>query len=241
MTKLNFRQTGPICLAFAILTLTSSVAFAAPQDDIFSRSSDKKAETSKEAETSQATETKTNSAASSSIVKESTAKIDQQSDGWFTVVDDDAMVEYRLPSKPTYKEITFSPIKGRTARVNRIHGSLSSDKQIDVAFSWWDLHEAPEKSRLKDTLEGAVKGSVLNVFGELTRMDNISSGRVPGRDFDFKFVINPPDGKTYEMSGKSRIFIKGNRRFQMQVISYAGKENEELTNKFFDSLIIKSK
>lgn len=238
MTKLNFRQTGPICLAFAILALTSSIAFAAPQDGIFSRSSDKKAETSQTTDAS--AETKTESAASSSVVKESAAKIDQQSDGWFTVIDDDAMVEYRLPTKPIYKEITFTPIKGRSARVNRIHGALSSDKQIDVAFSWWDLHEAPEKNRIKDALEGAVKGSALNVFGKVSRMDPIKSGKVPGRDFDFDFEINPPDGKTYAMSGKSRIFIQGNRRYQLQVISYAGKENEELTNKFFDSLIIKS-
>lgn len=211
--------------------------------DIFSRSSDKKSETSQKTEdTAKKTEPESQTAATTSVTKDSNAKINQQSDGWFTVVDDDAMVEYRLPSKPSYKEITFSPIKGRTGRVNMMHSALSSDKQIDVSLSWYELHEAPTGGKqIKDALEGAVKGSVINVFGELTRMDPIKSGRVPGRDFDFKFDINPPNGKTYPMSGKSRIFIKDNRRYQLQVISVAGKEDEELTKKFFDSLIIKSK
>jgi len=223
--------------SFVILALTSSVAFAAPQDGIFSRASDKKAET-----TEKATEEKAESTGTTTVVKESSAKISQQTDGWFTVVDDNSMVEVRLPSKPVYKEVTFSPLNGRKSLVNRIHQSLSSDKQMIVDYSWWDMHETPTgRKQINEALDGAVKGSVVNVFGELSQMNPIKSGKVPGREFDFKFTLTAPNGKTSMMSGKSRIFIKENRRYQVTAISYAGKEDDDLTTKLFDSLIIKSK
>lgn len=244
MNKLPFSGTSLLAIAmFAVISssaMTSSFALAAPQDDIFSRPSDKKDAIKENATGESSGTTETAELAATSVTKESKAKIEQQSDGWFTISDDESMVDVRLPSKPTYKEFTWSPIAGREQRVNHIYNSLAKKGQISVDYSWWDMHEAPTTNKeLKEALDGAVKGSVVNVFGELTRMDKIKLGKVQGREFDFNFTMNLPDGKTPKMSGQSRVFIKNNRRYQITVISYAGKEDEVLTKKLFDSLNIK--
>lgn len=222
-------------LALAFLTLFSSVAIAAPQ---FSRPGEKKAANAADDSAAEKSASE-KPAATTSIIKESTAKIDQQSDGWFTIVDDESRVEVRLPGKPTYKEVTFSPVAGRPAVVNHIYNTLVN-KQISVDYSWMDLHEAPQGSKkVKEALDGAVKGAVVNVFGEMTRMDPVKSGNVPGREFDFEFPIRTPDGKTHNLVGYSRIFIRGNRHYQMTVVSTKGQEDAALVKKLFDSLIIK--
>lgn len=244
MNKLSLTKTSLFAVAFlAAITsfgVTSPEATAAPQDDIFSRPSDKKE--TKEADATSGETTEANSAASApkTVIKESKAKIAPISDGWYSVSDDESMVDVRLPGKPTYKELSWSPIAGRGQLVNHIYTSLAKKGQISVDYSWWDMHEAPAKGKeLKDALEGAVKGSVVNVFGELTRMDKVTVNKVQGREFDFRFTMNLPNGKTPMMSGRSRVFIKGKRRYQVTVISYAGKEDEALTSKLFESLNIK--
>ena len=238
MNKLHFPQTS--LLAFVVFAFASSVALAAPQDGIFSRASDKEAKAADTtAETSAESKSESQTAAATAVVKESTAQIEQQSDGWFTVVDNESMVEVRLPGNPKYKEITFSPIVGRSAVVNHLYNSVVN-KETTVDYSWMDLHDAPTgKKQMKAALDGAVKGAVVNVFGQLDRMDPIKSGKVEGREFDFNFRWNAPNGKSLILSGRSRIFIKGNRRYQLNVICPKGKEDDDMVSKLFDSLIIK--
>ena len=103
------------------------------------------------------------------------------------------------------------------------------------------MHEAPATAKdLKNALDGAVVGSVANVFGKVTQPPaNVKSGKVNGREFEFDFTLNLPSGKTAAMQGRSRVFIKGKRRYQMTVINYAGKGDSSLTDKLFESLLIK--
>jgi len=237
MNKPQIRQTG--LLAFAIVALISSSAFATPQDDIFKRSTDKKAETTtKSSPTQQPTKT---AATTSSVKKESTAEMTQQSDGWFTITDDASGTEFRLPVKPKYREKTFSPIAGQAAVVNHRHVAYPS-KVSSFEFSWKDLHEAPANHvQRSKALDGAVKGAVVNVIGQLDRVEKIKSGKVAGREFDFTFSLaNPKTKKSTLYSGRSRVFIKGSRRYQLDVLTPQGQEDPVATKKFFDSLIIKS-
>lgn len=236
MTKPKFPLFGLV--AFALVALIAASAFAAPQDNVFKRpGEDKKTEAAK-GSTAKTTSSDAQATATTSVTKESTAKIEQQSDGWFTVVDDVAKVEVRLPSDPSYREVTFSPLKGRPSVVNHIHKSLFN-KMIAVDYSWMDLHDKQEGKQLNKALDGAVTGAVANVFGQLDQMTKIKSGKVHGREFSFKFQFPTPDGKTLHFSGKSRIFIQANRQYQLNVIAPQGKENDELATKVFDSLIIK--
>ncbi len=237
MNKTQIRQFG--LLAFAILTLISSSAFAAPQD-VFKRSTDKKAETTT-TESSATEPAKKAAPAASSIKKESTAEMTEQSDGWFTISDDVSNAEFRLPGKPKYIERTFNPIAGRNAIVNHRY-VVYLNGVSSFEYSWKDLHEVPATPKeLNDALDGCVKGAVVNVIGQLDRMDKIRPGKVPGREFDFSFSLADPKTKTSTMySGRSRVFIKGNRRYQLDVLTPQGKEDATATAKLFDSLIIKS-
>lgn len=239
MTKTQIRSNSLLAIVvLAILALISSSATAAPQEGVFKRSGEEISNSTKEAKTENAEQPTATNTTTKSITKESAAKIDQQSDGWYTIVDDASLVEVRMPGKPTYKEITFSPIAGRPAVVNHLYNTLVN-KEISVDYSWMDLHEAPAGRKLTEALDGAVKGAVVNVFGQLDGMTKIRSGKIPGREFEFTFPIQTPDGKTHMITGKSRIFIKDNRQFQLNVISPKGKDNQEMITKLFDSLTIK--
>ena len=234
-------------LVIALSTILAMLAFdlnsASAQDDLFTRPSDKKKTTEATGET-EAAETKgdaqTEPAATDSVTKESSAQIEQQSDGWYTVIDDASNVEVRLPGEPKYKELSWSPIAGRPPLKNHFYNSLSADKQISADYSWYDMHEAPATPQaLKNALDGAVKGSVVNVFGELKRMDTVRSGKVSGREFEFDFTLNLRSGKSAAMHGRSRVFIKDKRRYQLTVINYVGKGDSDLADKLFESLLIK--
>ena len=240
MTSTQNRLT--IKLAFSILAivaLVSTPSFAAPQKDVFSRADDNKTESTESQSGQKGSASKESSAQAPavSVTKESTAQIDQQSDGWFTIVDQDAATEVRLPGKPTYKEIKFSPIAGRPAVVNHFYNALVN-KQISVDYSWMDLHTAPKGKALTAALDGAVKGAVVNVFGKVGQITKIKSGKIPGREFDFTFPIQTPDGKSHILSAKSRLFIQGTRRYQLTVISPKGKEDSAMATKLFDSMVI---
>ncbi len=234
---MNNPQIRQSCLsAFILVALLSASVVAAPQDDIFGRSSDKKTESTK---TEATTETPAQTAAASSVQKESTAEVSEQSDGWFTVVDAVSNTEFRLPAKPKYIERSWTPIAGRSAVTNHRYVGYP-DKESSFEFSWMNLHEAPENGRqLSDALNGAVKGAVVNVLGQLDRVDKINSGRTQGREFDYTFTVtNPKSKKEFTFSGRSRVFIKGSRRYQLDVITVQGKEDKVATKKLFDSLTI---
>jgi hypothetical protein len=227
-----------IVLAFAVSYSVTSTAIAAPQEGVFKRSTDtetKKPDTSTE-------ETKAIKKArpsGSTITKESNAKITEQSDGWVTISDDESNTQWRFPGKPTYKEFKFYPIAGRDAVVNHFYKVLI-DNRTEVAYSWMDLHEAPSRGKqLNDSLEGAVKGAVVNVLGQLNQMEKITVNKVQGREYDYTFSLRDPRGNSdLLISGYARVFIKGNRQYQMHVLTPKGKEEPELTKKYFDSLMI---
>lgn len=225
-----------LLLAIAVSPSIESTAVAAPQEGVFKRSTDvetKKSDSPKEEVT------KKKKPSGSTITKESNAKITKQSDGWVTIVDGDSNTEWRFPGKPIYKEFKFYPITGRDAVVNHFYKVLI-DNRTEVAYSWMDLHDTPTRGKqLNDTLEGAVKGAVVNVLGQLNQMEKITVNKVQGREYDYTFSLRDPRANSdLLISGYARVFIKGNRQYQMHVLTPKGKEEPELTKKYFDSLII---
>lgn len=226
-------------LTLAIVAASGSVAEAAPQDNAFSRPSDNKnAEAPAESEPvakKEVEDVKTGI----SIAGQPNADITQQSDGWYTISDRDSNSVIRLPGKPKYKQVSFSPIEGRGALTNHLY-TVIVNGQSSVTYSWYDMHEAPKTgAQLKETLDGAVRGSVVNVLGRVDRMEGIKSGKIPGREFDFTFTVTPPKTKKELVySGRSRVFVSGKRRYQIDVLSPKGKEEAGPTKKLFDSLIM---
>ena len=224
----------------AALFADSTPGFAAPvQEGVFKRATDDRPEND-----NSETPTTGNEAAkkpSGSIVtKESTAEITRQSDGWVTIKDDESNSQWRFPGDPIYKEFRFSPIAGRSPVVNHFYKILV-DGRTEVAYSWMDLHDSiPGGTKLKNALDGAVRGAVGNVIGQLNKMEKIKLQKVEGREYDYTYSLRAPQGKKdIIISGKARVFIKGKRQYQMHVLTPVGKEEPELTAKFFDSLIIK--
>ena len=218
----------------------SGVVDATPiQEGVFKRATDEQPE--KATSDADPVESETSKKpVGSTVIKESTAEITKQSDGWVTIDDDASSSEWRFPGSPTYKEFKFSPIAGREPVVNHFYKILV-DGRTEVAFSWMDLHDSiPGGTKLKNALDGAVRGAVGNVIGQLSKMENIKLDKVQGREYEYTYSLRAPQGKKDIMiAGKARVFIKGKRQYQMHVLTPLGKEEPELTQKYFDSLIIK--
>lgn len=156
--------------------------------------------------------------------------------GWVKVEGSSGKATFQVPKEPRYKTVSFSPIAGREAITNHMYISVINAKQ-SVVVSWHDLHDEPTGSKeIKEALEGAVKGNVARVLGQLD--DKIKGVKVeghPGREFDYSFSMKVNDKEEKILKATSRIILVGARQYQITMVATEGSEDKTVAMKVFDS------
>jgi hypothetical protein len=182
---------------------------------------------------------------------DSNVVVSSQSDGWFTISDKASGTQFRLPGALKYKARSWSPVANRRAVVNH-RFFTNPDRYTSFEFSWMDLHDAhTTQAKLDDTLDGVVRGSVNNTFGNLKSTEKVTLGNLQGREFSFSFTMQfpsevkkankdktPIEYERLEFFSHSKVFVNGKRRYQMDVITLKSKWDDVSAEKFFNSLII---
>jgi len=91
-----------------------------------------------------------------------------QENQWRVIAPSDALATIRMPKKPRYIERTFPPVANKPPIKVHLHMATVNEGKITYSFGHHDLHEVPINAQTRDkALEGAVRGSVANVQGEL--------------------------------------------------------------------------
>ena len=141
---------------------------------------------------------------------------------WIKMTPSGAMASFEMPKNPRYVERSFSPIPNKPPIKVRLYLATVATENRTYVFSYHDLHETPQdKKTAKAALDGAVKGSVLNVLGQLVDPQELGlknpqaisyEGR-SGRQFVCRFIQNE---KTFIVT--ARIFLVDKRLYQLSCI-----------------------
>ncbi len=142
-----------------------------------------------------------------------------------------ANAEFRMPTQPRAMERSFKPVADRPQIVVKLQLSSIDQGQIVFVFSYHDLHDMPENRRkVNEILDGAVKGTVARVIGQLNSDQTVSLREYPGRKISYDFTQNGQGLKS-----DSEIYLIGKRQYVLNAIFKDSNYDAALSQKFFDS------
>ena len=148
-----------------------------------------------------------------------------------------------MPKKPRYIERKFPPIQDKPPIKVRLYLATTKDKKTTFVFGYHDLHEKPKDAQqMAGALDGAVRGSVINVLGQLLDPNEIgvkknpapiTYKKTPGRQYVYQFNQN---GELFVVT--ARVFIGGKRQYQLSCIMAEKIFDDTLAAKFLNSFRI---
>lgn len=139
---------------------------------------------------------------------------------WVRMEPTGARAIFEMPKKPRYLEKQFSPFPNKPPIKVRLHMATVADGNLAFVFSYHDLHAMPVNKNT--VLDGAVRGSYINVLGQLVDAKELGAKKnpqvidkdgYPGRQFVFRFIQNE---KT--LIATSRVYLVDKRLYQFNCI-----------------------
>ena len=159
------------------------------------------------------------------------ASAETTSEEWAKQSPEGSNAEFRMPAEPRELERSFKPVADRPQIAVKINLCSMYGGEIVFVFSYHDLHDLPEsRSKVKEILDGAVKGSVARVIGQLNDDENVSLREYPGRKISYEFTQNGQP-----LISDSEIFLIGKRLYVLNTIFKDSNYDPKLSQKFFES------
>lgn len=162
---------------------------------------------------------------------------------WVEMKPTGARASFEMPKKPRYVERIFTPIPNKPPIKVRLHLVTVADGTMTYVFSYHDLHTTPiDRKTTFGALDGAVRGSVANVLGQLvdpadlglkTNPQTIKQDEFYGRQFICRFIQNET---SYIVTG--RVFMVGKRLYQLNCVMAEDIYDPNLAAKFLRSFQI---
>ena len=150
---------------------------------------------------------------------------------WLKQNPEGANAEFMMPVEPRTMERSFKPLADRSQIVVKMQICSIDHGQIVFVFSYHDLHDMPEdRDKINEILDGAVKGTVARVIGQLNADESTSLREFPGRKISYQFTQNGQPLKS-----ESEIYLIGKRQYVMNTIFKESNYDTTLSEKFFDS------
>jgi hypothetical protein len=152
---------------------------------------------------------------------------------WVTMTPSAARAKFEMPTKPRYVERKFTPVQGIAPIKVKLYLSSPDKGLSSFIFSYHDLHDRPRgKQGIRNTLEGAVRGSIANVTGQiLSETQEIKFKNAPGRQFVYGF--QQTDGKKFVVI--SRVYLRNRRLYQLSAVAESTVFEEATAGLFLNS------
>ena len=149
---------------------------------------------------------------------------------WEKVGPAESGFEILMPGAPKSSARTVHPLPNRSVIVHLVSVAIKDNKALFMV-GYHDLLEPPgDAAKIRDVLDGGVKGSVLNALGKLLKNEPITLGEHPGRHFEYA-------GNRFNqrIQGDSRIYLVGRRMYQITVLHAPNIDVAAESTKFFES------
>jgi hypothetical protein len=129
-------------------------------------------------------------------------------------------------------ERMFTPVENQPAIKVRLHLVSFNQGRAASIFSYHDLHAPPATAQtINQTLEGAVIGSLANVYGKLISQQRIRYKENPGLEFAYNYA----QGETIYRA-TARVFLVGKRQYQISLLMEDAHFDEALAKAYLNSL-----
>ncbi|MFK7769089.1 MAG: hypothetical protein AB8B55_17835 [Mariniblastus sp.] len=162
----------------------------------------------------------------------STEDGDLQKSKWFKITPSDARASFDMPVKPRYVQRTFTPVENQPPITVNLHLGSVEGTATTMVFGYNDLAVKPNSpTAVSKVLDGAVRGSVTNVVGQL--LDDpvkIKYEKHMGRAFAYACIQS---GKKFVCI--SRVFIVEDRQYQITAIMGEEVFEKSIADRFLNS------
>lgn len=158
---------------------------------------------------------------------------EKPADQWVAMDPTGARASFEMPERPRYVERQFTPVEGQPPIKVRLHIATVYDGKATFVFGYHDLHEQPKnKTEIRSTLDGAVRGSVLNVAGRLGgKVEELNKGTA--RQFGYSYA-DKRSGTQY--GAVTRVFLVGRRLYQATCSMELAIFDENICGKYLNSV-----
>jgi hypothetical protein len=143
--------------------------------------------------------------------------------------------EVQMPGVPKVTSRKIRPVADVETEVHLATARIKDGKVL-LLFGYHDLTFNPaDEANIRDILDGGVKGSLLNGLAKLTRHEEIKIDQFPGREFEYAGErFNQP------IVGSSRIYLVGQRMYQITVLRAPEVDAPSEITRFLDSFRLKT-
>jgi hypothetical protein len=151
---------------------------------------------------------------------------------WIKHAADGSNAEIMMPAKPRLSERTFRPVADEPFIQVKTWLCSANGKQIVFTMSYHDLHEKPvTRKKIKQTLDGAVKGTVAQVVGNIKdTVEEVKVRTYPGRKFSYEFMLGDQ-----ALKSDAEVYLIGKRQYMLSTIFKPSNYQPELSQKFFET------
>lgn len=149
---------------------------------------------------------------------------------WLKHAAEGSNAEIMMPAKPRMSERTFRPVADEPF-IKVTTGLCTANKgQVLFKLSYHDLYQQPTtRKQIKNVLDGAVKGAVAQVIGNMSdTVEDVKVRTYPGRKFSYEFVLGEQKFKS-----DTEVYLIGKRQYMLNTIFAMPHYKPELSQKFF--------
>ena len=157
----------------------------------------------------------------------------ESTDGqWIKHAADNSNAEIMMPAKPRLSERTFRPVADEPFIQVKTWLCTADNGQIVFTMSYHDLHQQPKtRKQIKQTLDGAVKGTVAQVVGNTVGpVDEVKVRTYLGRKFTYEFKVDKQ-----ALKSDAEVYLIGKRQYMLSTIFKPTNYDPKLSQKFFET------
>lgn len=145
----------------------------------------------------------------------------------------ESRASFKMPVKPSLKQRMYTPVEGQPPiKIHNYLGVFNDDKGL-LLFNYHDLYQKPGEAAVEETLKLAMLESISSLGGRLISEQKIRYRTNPGRTFEFRFAR---EKEAVFYKGIARVFLVGNRQYQVAVMMEEDKFDLKISDAFLNSL-----
>jgi hypothetical protein len=157
-------------------------------------------------------------------------KQEEPADDWIKSQPEGARAQFKMPVQPVMKERMLTPVPDQPPIKIRIFNGTTKDQTQVYVFNYHDLHQTPADTAIEETLKEAMLQSLSSVRARLIAEQPIRYRTIPGKAFEYRFARG---NEFYK--GFARIFLAGNRHYQITVFMKEDRFDQQAADKFLNS------
>lgn len=152
-------------------------------------------------------------------------------EGKLIVAPPDAGASVQMPVAPRFSERELVPLDQIPIHIRS--WAAADEKGANFVFNWYDLPVPSDPVKIKNTLEGCVKGAVATTLGELESAEPIASwgpAKLPACEYRIRFQF-----REQPMRVSGRALLNGGRLYQLIYVAPEKEFSAEVAKQFFES------